>query len=342
MAVQAGHRAIVRVLITAFNQFDDSVAPSAVCLAPVGTCDEVEGCMVPVASGDERIESEQLLHGALVQRVCHINESVVGARTYLLNPVTVYVFDTTTRAMNIALHQLRALGFRKACTSSHDFRIGREALIVAQSIDTGLGLVFEQVLAIADCWHVQTIKRLARVELDTLLDQCHIRLAICSMALFRILSLLQLEVVDDGLQLVHDGLRGISTHFFSIFGDLVQILPNLFQCELLIIVGFRATSLLLLALHFLPLLCKIHKLGLLLDCFILFHLEVSTVDVQRDARTVCLFCRDGEMLLLKRHIHGVMLLLKWNDLSMIWLLLKVFTLLFSTAVLRELHPRLRR
>ena len=185
------------VLIAAFNQFDDSVTPSAVCLAPVGTGDEVESCMVPVASGDERIECEQLLHGSLVQRVCHIDESVVGARTHLLNPVAVYVSDTTSRAMNIALHQLRTLGFRKAPTSSHDFRKGREAFCVAQSINTGLGLLFEQVLAIADRWNVQTVERLARIELDTLLDQCHISWAICSMALLRILSLLQLEVVDD-------------------------------------------------------------------------------------------------------------------------------------------------
>ena len=68
---------------------------------------------------------------------------------------------------------------------------------MAQSINTGLGLLFEQVLAIADRWNVQTVERLARIELDTLLDQCHISWAICSMALLRILSLLQLEVVDN-------------------------------------------------------------------------------------------------------------------------------------------------
>lgn len=70
--------------------------------------------MVPVTLMHKRVESQELLHGALVERISHVDKCVVSAWAYPFDPSTVNVFYSAACAVDVMLHELRALSLRKA------------------------------------------------------------------------------------------------------------------------------------------------------------------------------------------------------------------------------------
>ena len=230
------------VLVAALEQTNDSFAPLLVSLAPVSSSDKVQSCVVPVAVGNERIEREQLRHRALVQRVGHVDQSIVRAWTYLFNPVAVDFFDSSASAVEVFLHQLFALGFRKAATAGHDFAILREGFCSAECVDASFGLLIEQALAVADNWHSVAIESPALAELIAHLDQCNVGRTVRSVGELSFLRLMVFKVVEDGLELIHDSLSCIMACGLRVLGHLVQILFNLLQSQFM---TARASTLLL-------------------------------------------------------------------------------------------------
>ena len=103
-----------RVHIAALDQCDNSVAPGLILGTPVGASHEIESGMVPVTLVHERVETPELGHGALVQRICHVDKGIVSTWAYSFDPTTVDVFYSAACAVDVMLHELRALSLRKA------------------------------------------------------------------------------------------------------------------------------------------------------------------------------------------------------------------------------------
>ena len=114
VAVEGCKRVLCGVHIAALDQCDNSVTPGLILGTPVGASHEIERSVVPVTLMHKRVEGPELLHGALVQRISHVDKCVVSTWAYPFDPATVNVFYSAPCAEDVMLHELRALSLRKA------------------------------------------------------------------------------------------------------------------------------------------------------------------------------------------------------------------------------------
>ena len=178
-----------------------------------------------------------------MQGIGHVDEGMSSARAYLSNPVSVKFFDATSCAIEITLHEQRALWLREAIIAWPDACIRGEVWSVAESIDTGMRLLVKQTLPVANCWHIKVAIDLTSAHGHTLLDQFNIWLATWLWFLYWSLfggtsflyggaNLLKLEIVNDRLELVHDCLCCVCSCLLCILRNLAQIFLDLLQRQI--------------------------------------------------------------------------------------------------------------